>query len=78
MCRRKFDWSVVTVEVDNGLLTPMPLHDQAVDVLDRGDALAEHRLHFVEIRLECPRTPDTPAYRVVQFGLAGERPNQRI
>ena len=75
---RKPDPSGVTIEVDNGLLKPMPLHDHPLDILDRDDALAEHRLHFVEVRLECPRAPDAAAYWVVQFGLAGERPNQRI
>ncbi len=38
----------------------------------------EPRAHLGDERLERPRAPDPPAYRVVQLGLAGERLDQRI
>jgi hypothetical protein len=75
---RKIYRSGLTVEVENHLPKAAWLGDDTLDVLDRGVALPEPRLRFGDVRLERPRAPDAPAYGMVQLGLAGKRPDQRI
>src|SRR5262245_28789537 len=75
---RKTNSPRLAVQAENRLAKATPLADDVLDVLDRGVALPEPRVHFADERRKRPRAPDAPAHGVVQFGLAGKRPDQRI
>ena len=75
---RKFDSPRLTVEVQDHLPKAVSFGNDMRDILDRDVAASYPGVRLRDERLERARALDASSHELVQFGLGGERPDQRV
>jgi len=75
--QRKLDLSAVRGDVNYHFLESARGYAHVVHILDR-DVLGEPGLHLLRVALEGAHALDAAPLRMMQLGLTGERPDQRV